>query len=91
MCDLVIVVGRAWSDSPQAWRTFCRSLPTYALVKVVSSTPELGRLALKQHTRLIRSTLVQFGARYYSSSRKKPARIVFDDLAGKLAWEFTYG
>jgi hypothetical protein len=83
----IYLIGRTWYEAPHAWKNFVRSLPTFTMLSSATATSEQRG---KMHSACIRRTLKQYDARYYSSSRKHAARIVFDSAEGRCAWELAY-
>ena len=85
--QLIYKIGRTWGGAPQPWKNFCRSLPTHQLLRL-STCPT--KQAVRLHMGCMRKTLAKFDARYKPSSRRHPARILFNSWEGKCAWMLAY-
>jgi hypothetical protein len=78
MCDIQIRLGRYWEDTPQTWRSFVESLPTYG----TGNTPA--------HTQCLAAALETYDA-HMSSDDNQGLTVTFTNSEGYTAWCLPYG
>jgi hypothetical protein len=76
MGDIQIFLGNTWEDTPQTWRSFVESLPTY------------GSGDTTAHPKCLAATLESYGA--HMSRDDVGMTVTFTNSEGYITWWLTY-